>query len=125
MPDGSSQQSGLWCFRSMSFTQARRRPTRKSWERSTALEILKPGLFTTVQDLGRPGYYHLGIPESGGMDKSSLAAANLLVGNPEGAAALEAVFQGPEIRFDRDTVVAVCGAYMPPKMDGAEQAGGA
>ena len=87
-----------------------------------ALEILKPGLSTTVQDLGRPGYYHLGIPESGGMDKFSLAAANLLVGNPEGAAALEAVFQGPEIRFDRDAVVAVCGAHMPPKVDGAEQA---
>jgi biotin-dependent carboxylase-like uncharacterized protein len=88
-----------------------------------ALEILKPGLSTTVQDLGRPGYYHLGIPESGAMDKFSLAAANLLVGNPEGAAALEAVFQGPEIRFDRDTVVAVCGAHMPPKVDGAEQPG--
>jgi biotin-dependent carboxylase-like uncharacterized protein len=86
-----------------------------------ALEILKPGLSTTVQDLGRPGYYHLGIPESGGMDKSSLAAANLLVGNPEGAAALEAVFQGPEIRFDRDAVLAVCGAHMPPKVDGVEQ----
>jgi biotin-dependent carboxylase-like uncharacterized protein len=86
-----------------------------------ALEILKPGLSTTVQDLGRPGYYHLGIPESGGMDKSSLAAANLLVGNPEGAAALEAVFQGPEISFDRDAVLAVCGAHMPPKVDGVEQ----
>ena len=86
-----------------------------------ALEILKSGLSTTVQDLGRPGYYHLGIPESGGMDKSSLAAANLLVGNPEGAAVLEAVFQGPEIRFDRDAVVAVCGAHLPPKVDGVEQ----
>jgi allophanate hydrolase subunit 2 len=41
-----------------------------------ALEIVKPGLSTTVQDLGRHGYYHLGIPESGAMDKSSLAAAN-------------------------------------------------
>ena len=88
-----------------------------------ALEILKPGLSTTVQDLGRPGYYHLGIPELGAMDKSSLAAANLLVGNPEGAAALEAVFLGPEIRFDRDAVVAVCGAHMPPKVDGVEQPG--
>jgi biotin-dependent carboxylase-like uncharacterized protein len=88
-----------------------------------ALEILKPGLSTTVQDLGRLGYYHLGIPESGGMDKSSLAAANLLVGNPEGAAVLEAVFLGPEIRFDRDAVVAVCGAHMPPKVDGVEQPG--
>jgi biotin-dependent carboxylase-like uncharacterized protein len=88
-----------------------------------ALEIIKPGLSTTVQDLGRPGYYHLGIPESGGMDRLSLAAANLLVGNAEGDAVLEAVFQGPEIRFHRDAVVAVCGAELPPKVDGAEQPG--
>jgi biotin-dependent carboxylase-like uncharacterized protein len=87
-----------------------------------ALEIVKPGLSTTVQDLGRPGYYHLGIPESGGMDRYSLIAANLLVGNPAGAAVLEAVFQGPEIRFSRDSIIAVCGAEMPPKFDGAEQA---
>jgi biotin-dependent carboxylase-like uncharacterized protein len=88
-----------------------------------ALEILKPGLSTTVQDLGRPGYYHLGIPESGAMDKFALAAANLLVGNPEGAAGLEAVFQGPEIGFERDAVIAVCGAHMPPRLDGVEQPG--
>jgi biotin-dependent carboxylase-like uncharacterized protein len=88
-----------------------------------ALEILKPGLSTTVQDLGRPGYYHLGIPESGGMDRYSLAAANLLVGNAAGDAVLEAVFQGPEIRFHRHAVVAVCGAEMPPKLDGVEQPG--
>ena len=56
-----------------------------------ALEILKPGLSTTVQDLGRPGYYHLGIPLSGGMDRYALVAANLLVGNAEGDAVLEAV----------------------------------
>jgi biotin-dependent carboxylase-like uncharacterized protein len=88
-----------------------------------AIEILKPGLSTTVQDLGRPGYYHLGIPESGGMDRYSLAAANLLVGNAAGDAVLEAVFQGPEIRFHRHAVVAVCGAEMPAKLDGVEQPG--
>ncbi len=88
-----------------------------------ALEILKPGLSTTVQDLGRPGYYHLGIPESGAMDRYALVAANLLVGNPEGAAALEAVFLAPEIRFERDAIVAVCGAEMPAKVDGVEQPG--
>jgi biotin-dependent carboxylase-like uncharacterized protein len=88
-----------------------------------ALEIVKPGLSTTVQDQGRPGYYHLGIPESGAMDRLSLLAANLLVGNEGGAAGLEAVFQGPEIRFGRDALVAVCGAEMPPKVDGVEQPG--
>jgi len=55
-----------------------------------AIKVLKPGLATTVQDLGRPGYYHIGIPLSGGMDRHALAAANLLVGNEEGAAVLEA-----------------------------------
>ncbi|HUG62961.1 MAG TPA: biotin-dependent carboxyltransferase family protein [Methylomirabilota bacterium] len=86
-----------------------------------ALEIVKPGLATTVQDLGRPGYYHLGIPLSGGMDRYALAAANLLVGNDEGDAVLEAVFLGPEIRFTADATVAVCGADLPPKVDGEER----
>ncbi|KQT82821.1 biotin-dependent carboxyltransferase family protein [Aurantimonas sp. Leaf443] len=88
-----------------------------------ALEILKPGLSTQVQDLGRPGYYHLGIPISGAMDRHALVAANRLVGNEPGAAALEAVFMGPEIRFERDASVAVTGATMPPKVDGVEQPG--
>ena len=64
-----------------------------------AIEVLKPGLSTAVQDLGRPGYYHLGLPLSGAMDRHSLRAANLLVGNDEGAAVLEAVFMGPELHF--------------------------
>jgi biotin-dependent carboxylase-like uncharacterized protein len=84
-----------------------------------AIKVLKPGLATTVQDLGRPGYYHIGIPLSGGMDRHALAAANLLVGNPEGAAVLEAVFMGPELEFTDDAVVAVAGAELPPKLDGA------
>jgi len=86
-----------------------------------ALEILKPGLATTVQDLGRPGWYHLGIPLSGGMDRYALVAANLLVGNDDGDAVLEAVFLGPEIRFTADAVVAVTGAELPPKVDGEER----
>jgi biotin-dependent carboxylase-like uncharacterized protein len=86
-----------------------------------ALEILKPGLSTTVQDLGRPGYYNLGIPVSGAMDIYALTAANLLVGNDEGDAALEAVFLGPEIKFGADTTIAVAGAELPPKIDGVEQ----
>ncbi len=88
-----------------------------------AINVIKPGLSTTVQDLGRPGYYHLGIPTSGGMDTLSLAAANLLVGNDAGAAVLEAVFLGPELEFTADAMVAVTGADMPPKVDGDERAG--
>ncbi len=84
-----------------------------------AIKVLKPGLATTVQDLGRPGYYHIGIPLSGAMDRHALAAANLLVGNDEGAAVLEAVFMGPELEFTDDAMVAVTGAELPPKLDGA------
>jgi biotin-dependent carboxylase-like uncharacterized protein len=83
-----------------------------------AIKVINPGLSTTVQDLGRPGYYHLGIPLSGGMDRFSLRAANLLVGNDEGAAVLEAVFMGPELQFANDALVAVTGAELPPKVDG-------
>lgn len=82
------------------------------------LKIIKPGLSTSVQDLGRPGYFHLGIPISGAMDRYALRAANMLVGNDEGAAGLEAVFMGPEIEFSEDATVAVCGADMPMMVDG-------
>src|SRR5437660_12753826 len=85
-----------------------------------AIEVIAPGLATTVQDLGRPGYYHLGIPLSGGMDRLALRAANLLVGNDEGAAVLEAVFMGPELEFSEDATVAVTGAELPPKVDGVQ-----
>jgi biotin-dependent carboxylase-like uncharacterized protein len=83
-----------------------------------AIRVKAPGLATTVQDLGRPGYYHLGIPISGAMDRFALRAANILVGNDEGAAALEAVFMGPELEFTRDATVAVTGAELPPRVDG-------
>jgi biotin-dependent carboxylase-like uncharacterized protein len=83
-----------------------------------AIKVNAPGLSTTVQDLGRPGYYHLGIPLSGGMDRFALRAANLLVGNDEGAAVLEAVFMGPELEFTSDATVAVTGAELPPKVNG-------
>jgi biotin-dependent carboxylase-like uncharacterized protein len=83
-----------------------------------AIKVLAPGLATTVQDLGRPGYYHLGIPLSGGMDRFALRAANMLVGNDEGAAVLEAVFMGPELEFGEDASVAVTGAELRPNVDG-------
>lgn len=86
------------------------------------IRIKSPGLLTSVQDLGRPGYYHLGIPVSGGMDRYALRCANMLVGNDEGAAVLESVFMGPELVFDQDAIVAVTGAQMEPKVDGVEQA---
>ena len=88
-----------------------------------AIKVLHPGLATSIQDLGRPGYFHLGIPLGGAMDRLALKAANLLVGNDEGAAGLEAVFIGPKLEFQTDAMVAVTGAEMPIKVDGEEKPG--
>jgi antagonist of KipI len=74
------------------------------------IEVVSPGLWTTIQDLGRPGHRADGVPLSGAADSPMLRLANLLVGNPETAAAIEFTLVAPELRFTRDTVVAVCGA---------------
>jgi len=71
---------------------------------SAALRILAPGLLTTVQDLGRPGYQSLGIPVSGALDPVSLRAANALVGNDQDAGALEVAYVGPTIAVEADDV---------------------
>lgn len=84
------------------------------------IDVRKPGLATSVQDTGRTGYYHLGIPPSGAMDRYSLRCANLLVGNPEDAAGLEITFLGPELAFQDATVVAVTGARLTPRVNGQE-----
>lgn len=85
---------------------------------STTLEVRKPGLSTTIQDGGRSGYYHLGIPPSGALDQYSLAAANALVGNGADDAVLEIVYMGPELRFTGPAVVAVTGAEIAPRVNG-------
>lgn len=82
------------------------------------IEVRKPGLSTTVQDLGRDGYYHVGIPPSGALDQFSLIAANLLVGNPERAAGLECAYMGPELVFSEPSTVAVTGAELEPRING-------
>jgi len=86
------------------------------------IEVVKPGLSTTVQDRGREGYYHVGVPPSGALDQFSSTAANLLVGNDADAAGLECTFLGPELRFAEAAVVAVCGADIEPRVDGEAQA---
>ena len=73
------------------------------------IRVLSPGLFTTVQDLGRNGYAHLGVSPAGAADPVSLRIGNRLVGNPEGAAALEMTLQGGRYEFDTDAVVALTG----------------
>ncbi|MDP6474375.1 MAG: biotin-dependent carboxyltransferase family protein [Alphaproteobacteria bacterium] len=85
------------------------------------LEIIKPGLETSIQDFpGRIGYWNQGFPPSGPMDSWSFRLANILVGNDAGAAGLEAQFMGPTIKFQSGVVIAVTGANMAPKLDGEE-----
>ena len=83
-----------------------------------SLEILEPGLLTTVQDLGRYGYQRYGVPVSGAMDGFALRAANLLVGDDVGAAGLEMTVLGPKIRFLTETWIAVTGADLTANLDG-------
>jgi antagonist of KipI len=72
--------------------------------------VLSPGFLTTVQDLGRPGYAHLGISASGAADALSLRIGNLLVGNPEGTAALEMTLVGGTFEFAAGATVALTGS---------------
>ena len=83
-----------------------------------AIEVIKPGLATTVQDAGRPGYYNVGIPLSGALDQYALRVANLLVGNEEGAAVLEASLLAPELVFRAPAIIAIAGAEAMPKING-------
>ena len=77
-----------------------------------SLRVVTPGLMTTVQDLGRPGFQRLGVPVSGALDPVSLRAANLLVGNAPDAGALEVACLGPTIAVEADDVrIAVAGAH--------------
>jgi antagonist of KipI len=76
----------------------------------TALTVLRPGLLTTVQDLGRWGYQDRGVPVAGPMDAFSHRLANRLVGNDDHAAALEVTLLGPELRGTGELVCAVSGA---------------
>ena len=81
------------------------------------IEVIKPGLATTVQDAGRPGYYSIGIPLSGALDQYALRVANLLVANEETAAVLEATLLAPELVFRAPAIVAIAGAEATPKVN--------
>lgn len=74
------------------------------------ITVLSPGARTLVQDAGRPGYEHLGVPTSGAADQPALRLANVLVGNRPEAAAFEVAAFGPSLLFTADAVVAFAGA---------------
>jgi antagonist of KipI len=82
------------------------------------ITVVKPGWFTTVQDLGRYGYQQYGVPVSGAMDRYSYILANRLIGNRDQDAALEITLKGPELLFGHDAVIAVTGADLTPSVNG-------
>ncbi|WP_434605276.1 urea carboxylase [Pseudomonas sp. R1-7] len=87
--------------------------------RANTFEVLSPGTQTSVQDYpGRLGYWAVGVPPSGPMDSRSLRAGNRLLGNDEGAAALEITMSGPLLRFNCNARVAVTGAQIALALDG-------
>lgn len=85
---------------------------------SDVLRVKKPGLFTTVQDLGRPNAISAGVPPGGAMDRFAHRAANLLVGNNEGAATLECTLSGPELVALQPCLIAIAGADFDLRVNG-------
>ena len=85
----------------------------------TLIDILKPGLLTTIQDDGRWGYQQFGVPVSGPMDRVSHRLANFIVGNPWSAATLEVTFDGPELKFCKDVLFGITGARFNVYLDGS------
>ncbi|RKN05364.1 biotin-dependent carboxyltransferase family protein [Streptomyces radicis] len=89
------------------------------------LTVVAPGPLTTVQDLGRPGLAHLGVPRSGALDRPAHLLANRLVGNAPTAATLETTLGGCAVRPSRAVTAAVTGAFCAVTVDGAPAPWGA
>jgi len=85
---------------------------------TAALRVRRPGLLTTIQDLGRPQAVGAGVTPGGAMDRFAHTAANLLVGNDRGAATLECTLTGPRLVALRQCLVAVTGADFDPRLNG-------
>ena len=85
-----------------------------------SVKIIEPGMLTTVQDLGRFGYRHLGIMANGVMDAKAANIANLMLGNDVNAAVLEFTLLGPELEFTKSSVICITGAKTKATLDGQE-----
>ena len=83
-----------------------------------SMRVLKPGLLTSIQDLGRKGYQQHGVIVSGAMDPYSLRIANMLVGNEEGEAVLEITLLGPTLKIEKDCLLAMTGGNLSPTING-------
>src|SRR6056297_763839 len=76
------------------------------------LKVLKPGLYLTIQDLGRFGYRDIGVPIAGAMDVESVKKANLLLENDENDAVLEMTMTGPTLQFEEPSYICLSGAHI-------------
>ncbi|MFT5659947.1 MAG: urea carboxylase [Sulfurimonas sp.] len=86
---------------------------------ANSIDVLRPGTQTTVQDYpGRTGYWDIGVPPSGPIDNFSFRYANKIVGNSDKASGLEIAISGPTLRFNCNTVIALCGAVIDASLDG-------
>lgn len=83
-----------------------------------ALKVLRAGVLSTLQDRGRWGWQHVGVPVSGAMDEMSHRAASMLVGNSEDEPTLEVTLVGPLLQFSEETVFALCGGDFQPRIAG-------
>ncbi|GAA4708069.1 biotin-dependent carboxyltransferase family protein [Brevibacillus fulvus] len=83
-----------------------------------SIEVIKPGMNTTIQDLGRNGFQKYGIIVGGAMDTLALRLANYLVGNDEGAAGMEITLKGPRLLFHEEMLIAICGGDLSPEING-------
>lgn len=83
-----------------------------------SVKIIRPGLLTTIQDIGRWGFQKYGIIVSGAMDTFSFRVANLLVGNDENSACLEITMIGPTMEIQEDSLISICGGNLSPEIDG-------
>src|SRR5687767_8017167 len=95
----------------------RRSPQPLAVVSTMAIEVTRPGLLTSIQDLGRRGWQRYGVPVGGALDAIALRIANLLVGNQPGEAGLEITLMGPSLRFANDTVISICGGDLTPQID--------
>jgi biotin-dependent carboxylase-like uncharacterized protein len=82
------------------------------------MRVISPGFLTTVQDLGRPGWTHVGVSPSGAADTVALRLGNQLVGNPPNSSALEMTLLGGTFEFESSTVIALAGSDFEPMLDG-------
>jgi antagonist of KipI len=86
----------------------------QAWGDHASIDVLKPGLLSTLQDRGRFGYQRFGVVVGGAMDEWSHRLANVLVGNPQDEATLEVTWMGPSLRFNEAALIAICGADLSP-----------